>query len=80
MVMAGVPLSAVARVTGHSTLRCAALYGQHAPQDAAKMAIRALEAATAGQGADGGAEGAGLEATAPDAIGPESASATTGVA
>ncbi len=47
MVMAGVPLSAVARVTGHSTLRCAALYGKHAPQDAAKMAIRALEAAGA---------------------------------
>ena len=45
MVMAGVPLSAVARVTGHSTLRCAALYGKHAPQDAAKMAIRALEEA-----------------------------------
>jgi hypothetical protein len=32
-------------VTGHSTLRCAALYGKHAPQDAAKMAIRALEVA-----------------------------------
>jgi len=47
MVMAGVPLSAVARVTGHSTLRCAALYGKHAPQDAAKMAIRALEEAGA---------------------------------
>jgi integrase len=47
MVMAGVPLSAVARVTGHSTLRCAALYGKHAPQDAAKLAIRALEAAAA---------------------------------
>lgn len=47
MVMPGVPLSAVARVTGHSTLRCAALYGKHAPQDAARMAIRALEAASA---------------------------------
>jgi integrase len=47
MVMAGVPLSAVARVTGHSTLRCAALYGRHAPVDAARMAIRAMEEASA---------------------------------
>jgi len=47
MVLAGVPLSAVAKVTGHSTLRCAALYGRHAPKDAAKMAILALEATTA---------------------------------
>jgi hypothetical protein len=45
MVMAGVPLSAVARVAGHSTLRCAALYGRHAPVDAARMAIRVLEEA-----------------------------------
>jgi len=50
MVMAGVPLSAVARVTGHSTLRCAALYGRHAPVDAAKMAILALEEAGATHG------------------------------
>jgi integrase len=46
MVMAGVPLSAVALVTGHSTLRCAALYGRHTPQGAARLAIQALEAAT----------------------------------
>jgi len=45
MVVAGVPLSFVARVTGHSTLRCAALYGRHAPADAGRIAIRALEAA-----------------------------------
>ena len=52
MVMAGVPLSAVARVTGHSALRCAALYGRHAPQNAAKMAIQALEAYAARSAVD----------------------------
>jgi integrase len=46
MVAAGVPLSFVARVTGHSTLSCAARYGKHAPTDAGRQAIRALEAAT----------------------------------
>ena len=72
MVMAGVPLSAVARVTGHSTLRCAALYGQHAPQDAAKMAIRALEKA--------GTAPERSEAAIPVATGLETAPAATGIA
>lgn len=71
--MAGVPLSAVARVTGHSTLRCAALYGKHAPHDAARMAIRALEAAGTGVVAS-------LDARAPVATTAEVAPATTGVA
>ncbi len=65
MVAAGVPLSFVARVTGHSTLSCAARYGKHAPTDAGRIAIRALEAATAGQGADGGA---GVAAGTTEAI------------
>jgi hypothetical protein len=47
MVAAGVPLSIDARVTGHSTLSCAARYGKHAPTDAGRIAIRALEAAGA---------------------------------
>ena len=64
MVAAGVPLSFVARVTGHSTLTCAARYGKHAPTDAGRIAIRALETATAGQGTDGGAEGAEVAAVA----------------
>lgn len=69
MVAAGVPLSFVARVTGHSTLSCAARYGKHAPTDAGRIAIRALEAATAGQGAPRGAEGAGVAAEAVAANG-----------
>lgn len=77
MVMAGVPLSAVARVTGHSTLRCAALYGRHAPVDAARMAIRALE--EAGRGDDGdhdeGAAGAPVPAPKPPTTSPAAATA-----
>lgn len=42
-------------------LTCAARYGKHAPTDAGRIAIRALEAATADPGAPGGA-------TAPQAI------------
>jgi len=68
MVAAGVPLSFVARVTGHSTLSCAARYGKHAPTDAGRIAIRALEAATAGQGAEGGGEGAGVAVEATGAV------------
>ena len=56
MVATGVPLSFVARVTGHSTLSCAARYGKHAPTDARRIAIRALEAATAGQGGEVGSQ------------------------
>ena len=59
MVMAGVPLSFVARVTGHSTLTCAARYGKHAPTDAGKLAIRALEEAT------GAANGSTVPAPGP---------------
>lgn len=57
-------------VTGHSTLRCAALYGRHAPVDAAKMAIRALEAAGR----------VGATVSKASAVGGEVAPATTGVA
>ena len=42
MVAAGVPLSFVAQVAGHSTLSCAARYGKLAPTDAGVLAIRAL--------------------------------------
>jgi integrase len=56
MVVAGVPLSFVARVTGHSTLTCAARYGRHAPTDAGQIAIRALEAAGANGAADARAD------------------------
>jgi len=77
MVAAGVPLSFVARVTGHSTLTCAARYGKHAPTDAGRIAIRALEAATAGEGRPGDAVPA---VVAAEPTGPESAPATTGVA
>jgi integrase len=80
MVAAGVPLSFVARVTGHSTLSCAARYGKHAPTDAGRIAIRALEAATVGQGADGGGEGARVEAGAKEAVGAEVAPVATGIA
>lgn len=55
MVVAGVPLSFVAKVTGHSTLTCAARYGRHAPTDAGQIAIRALEAAGARAGAEAAA-------------------------
>jgi len=80
MVMAGVPLSFIARVTGRSTLSCAARYGKHAPQDAAKMAIRALEGAGNG-GAEGGPEEAARPvATAPAAPGTDVAPVATGVA
>jgi integrase len=48
MVAKGVPLSFVAKVTGHSTLTCAARYGRHAPEDAARHAIRLLEGAEPG--------------------------------
>ncbi len=48
MVAKGVPLSFVAAVTGHSTLTCAARYGRHAPEDAARHAIRLLEGAEPG--------------------------------
>ena len=67
MVAAGVPLSFVARVTGHSTLSCAARYGKHAPTDAGRIAIRALEAATADQGTPGG--------TVPGVVAPDAPAA-----
>jgi len=73
MVMAGVPLSAVARVTGHSTLRCAALYGKHAPQDAAKMAIRALE--EAGRVGEAEAPAASVPTPKPSNVAPAGATA-----
>ncbi len=68
MVAAGVPLSFVPRVTGHSTLSCAARYGKHAPTGAGRIAIRALEAATAGHGAPGGTVPAAVAAEAPTAV------------